>query len=114
LPHGANLGCQQGSVDPLKPAGGVAVYYPRHPHLVDVTHPDAGHTVRPDDLRCRLYGPRERLAELGVVAVARSLDGEVFGLTVRSRNVGSVIGAGLKSLAGGKLKGMTKNLQGSR
>ena len=40
--------------------------------------------------------------------------GEVFGLTVRSRNVGSVLGAGLKSLAGGELKGMTKNLVGSR
>jgi uncharacterized protein YbjQ (UPF0145 family) len=40
--------------------------------------------------------------------------GEVFGLTVRSRNVGSQIGASLKSLAGGELKGMTKNLVGSR
>src|SRR6478752_7449230 len=36
--------------------------------------------------------------------------GEVFGLTVRSRNVGSQIGAGLKSLVGGELKGMTKAL----
>ena len=27
--------------------------------------------------------------------------GEVFGLTVRSRNLGSLIGAGLKSLVGG-------------
>ena len=36
--------------------------------------------------------------------------GEVFGLTVRSRNVGSQIGAGLKSLVGGELKGMTKML----
>jgi uncharacterized protein YbjQ (UPF0145 family) len=40
--------------------------------------------------------------------------GEVFGLTVRSRNIGSQIGAGLKSLAGGELKGMTKNLVASR
>ena len=40
--------------------------------------------------------------------------GEVFGLTVRSRNVGSQIGAALKSLAGGELKGMTKNLASSR
>jgi uncharacterized protein YbjQ (UPF0145 family) len=40
--------------------------------------------------------------------------GEVFGLTVRSRNVGSQIGATLKSLAGGELKGMTKNLVQSR
>jgi uncharacterized protein YbjQ (UPF0145 family) len=36
--------------------------------------------------------------------------GEVFGLTVRSRNIGSTIGAGLKSLRGGELKGMTKML----
>jgi uncharacterized protein YbjQ (UPF0145 family) len=40
--------------------------------------------------------------------------GEVFGLMVRSRNVGSQIGAGLKSLAGGELMGMTKNLVDSR
>ncbi len=40
--------------------------------------------------------------------------GEVFGLTVRSRNIGSQIGAGLKALAGGELKGMTKNLVASR
>ena len=40
--------------------------------------------------------------------------GEVFGLTVRSRNIGSQIGAGLKALAGGELKGMTKNLVNSR
>jgi uncharacterized protein YbjQ (UPF0145 family) len=40
--------------------------------------------------------------------------GEVFGLTVRSRNVGSQVGAALKSLAGGELKGMTKNLITSR
>ncbi len=31
--------------------------------------------------------------------------GEVLGLTVRSRNIGSTIGAGLKSLGGGELKG---------
>ena len=43
-----------------------------------------------------------------------SVLGEVFGLTVRSRNVGSQIGASFKSLAGGELKGMTKNLQTSR
>ena len=40
--------------------------------------------------------------------------GEVFGLTVRSRNVGSQIGAGLKSLLGGELRGMTKALVDSR
>src|ERR1700689_5517864 len=40
--------------------------------------------------------------------------GEVFGLTVRSRNIGSQFGAGLKSLVGGELKGMTQNLMNSR
>ncbi|HLM86613.1 MAG TPA: YbjQ family protein [Solirubrobacteraceae bacterium] len=40
--------------------------------------------------------------------------GEVFGLTVRSRNFGSQIGAGLKSLVGGELKGMTKMLASGR
>jgi uncharacterized protein YbjQ (UPF0145 family) len=40
--------------------------------------------------------------------------GEVFGLTVRSRNVGSQIGASLKSLVGGELKGMTRMLADGR
>jgi len=39
---------------------------------------------------------------------------EVFGQTVRSRNVFSQFGAGLKSIAGGELKGMTKALVDSR
>jgi uncharacterized protein YbjQ (UPF0145 family) len=40
--------------------------------------------------------------------------GEVTGLTVRSRNVGTQLGAGFKSLVGGELKGLTKQLQESR
>jgi uncharacterized protein YbjQ (UPF0145 family) len=40
--------------------------------------------------------------------------GEVFGLTVRSRNLGSQIGAGFKSIIGGELKGMTKMLAEGR
>ena len=40
--------------------------------------------------------------------------GEVMGLTVRSRNIGSQFGAGLKSIFGGELKGMTKSLADSR
>ncbi|MCW2495360.1 YbjQ family protein, partial [Jatrophihabitans sp.] len=40
--------------------------------------------------------------------------GEVFGLTVRSRNAFSQMGAGLKSMFGGELQGMTKNLADSR
>jgi uncharacterized protein YbjQ (UPF0145 family) len=37
-----------------------------------------------------------------------------MGLTVRSRNVGSQMGASLKSMLGGELKGMTKALVASR
>jgi uncharacterized protein YbjQ (UPF0145 family) len=40
--------------------------------------------------------------------------GEVFGLTVRSRNIGSQLGASFKSLVGGELKGMTTALVDSR
>ena len=40
--------------------------------------------------------------------------GEVFGLTVRSRNAFSQFGAGLKAMFGGELAGMTKNLAESR
>ena len=40
--------------------------------------------------------------------------GEVMGLTVRSRNLGSQLGAGFKSMLGGELKGMTKALVDSR
>ena len=40
--------------------------------------------------------------------------GEVFGLTVRSRHIGSDIGASLKGLVGGEVKGYTKMLADSR
>jgi uncharacterized protein YbjQ (UPF0145 family) len=40
--------------------------------------------------------------------------GEVFGLTVRSRNAFSQMGSGFKSMFGGELQGMTKNLAESR
>ena len=40
--------------------------------------------------------------------------GEVFGLTVRSRNIGSQLGASFKSLVGGELKGMTTMLAQGR
>jgi uncharacterized protein YbjQ (UPF0145 family) len=40
--------------------------------------------------------------------------GEVFGLTVRARNLGSQLGASFKSMLGGELKGMTKALVDSR
>jgi len=40
--------------------------------------------------------------------------GEVSGLTVRSRNAFSQMGAGLKSMLGGEVRGMTKALVDSR
>ncbi|MDQ1720741.1 MAG: hypothetical protein QOI26_475 [Pseudonocardiales bacterium] len=40
--------------------------------------------------------------------------GEVFGVTVRSRNAFSQMGAGFKSLVGGELQGMTRNVLQSR
>jgi uncharacterized protein YbjQ (UPF0145 family) len=40
--------------------------------------------------------------------------GEVFGLTIRSRNAVSSFGAGLKTIVGGELKGMTKMLASGR
>jgi uncharacterized protein YbjQ (UPF0145 family) len=40
--------------------------------------------------------------------------GEVFGLTVRSRNASAQFGAGFKSMFGGELQGVTKNLAESR
>jgi uncharacterized protein YbjQ (UPF0145 family) len=40
--------------------------------------------------------------------------GEVFGLTVRSRNAASQMGSQLKSMFGGELKGMTQALSDSR
>ena len=40
--------------------------------------------------------------------------GECFGLTVRSRNIGSNIGAGFKAMAGGELKGITQLLHDCR
>jgi uncharacterized protein YbjQ (UPF0145 family) len=46
--------------------------------------------------------------------VIEEVYGEVFGLTVRSRNLGSQIGAGLKSMLGGELAGMTKMLAEGR
>ncbi len=42
------------------------------------------------------------------------LKGEVFGVTVRARNIGSDIGAGVKSIFGGELRGLTKALVASR
>lgn len=44
----------------------------------------------------------------------QKLAGEVFGVTVRSAHLGSQLGAAFKSLGGGELKGMTKNLEESR
>ena len=40
--------------------------------------------------------------------------GEVFGLTVRTRHVGSQVGAALKSLVGGEVRGMARMLADGR
>lgn len=40
--------------------------------------------------------------------------GEIVGLTVRTRNVGAQLGAAFKSLGGGELKGLTRQLQETR
>ena len=40
--------------------------------------------------------------------------GEVNGLTVRTRNVGAQLGAGLKSIVGGELRGLTRQLEEAR
>lgn len=40
--------------------------------------------------------------------------GEVFGLTIRSRNAASSFGASMKTIIGGELKGMTKMLAAGR
>ncbi|MCL2541817.1 MAG: heavy metal-binding domain-containing protein [Nocardioidaceae bacterium] len=40
--------------------------------------------------------------------------GETFGLTVRSRNIGSNIGASFKAIGGGELKGITQLLHDCR
>jgi uncharacterized protein YbjQ (UPF0145 family) len=44
----------------------------------------------------------------------RRVCGEVFGVTVRSRNAFSQMGAGFKSMVGGELQGMTKQVIESR
>ncbi|MDA8116625.1 MAG: YbjQ family protein [Actinomycetota bacterium] len=51
--------------------------------------------------------------EVSGFRITQSL-GPVFGLTVRSRNVGSQLGSQFKAIVGGELKGMTKNLTFSR
>ncbi|KZV80897.1 DUF74-domain-containing protein [Exidia glandulosa HHB12029] len=40
--------------------------------------------------------------------------GTIFGITVRSRNVFANIGAGLKSLVGGELKALSRNIETAR
>lgn len=40
--------------------------------------------------------------------------GHVFGITVRARNIGVALGAGLKALGGGEVTALTKNFEQSR
>ncbi len=70
------------------------------PRLADVPYAERSHADR-DDERPPGYRVDEVL-------------GEVFGLTVRSRNAFSQMGAGLKSIIGGELRGMTTALTDSR
>ncbi|MER7764828.1 YbjQ family protein [Streptomyces sp. NPDC097619] len=69
------------------------------------------------------HGGNTTAAQTGVLVVTTNdvpgyrvekVIGEVFGLTVRSRHLGSQLGAGLKSLMGGELKGLTKTLVETR
>jgi uncharacterized protein YbjQ (UPF0145 family) len=72
--------------------------------------------------RITYFSPRWRTLGSMIISTMNDLPGyridevmgDVFGLTVRSRNVGSQIGASLKSLVGGELKGMTKMLAEGR
>jgi uncharacterized protein YbjQ (UPF0145 family) len=83
------------------------------PSVLEVTHPPpaGGFSARPAN------GSGEMLIttanDLPGWEITETL-GEVFGVTVRSRNIGSQFGASLKSLVGGELKGMTKALTDSR
>jgi uncharacterized protein YbjQ (UPF0145 family) len=89
--------------------------------------PGAGHVGEPPaGVRSRLWlhGKRRGASSVSFMIISTMNDvpgyeiteviGEVFGLTVRSRNALSQIGASFKSLLGGELKGMTKNLETSR
>ena len=67
-------------------------------------------------LRCRCDDDEMLIATMNDLPGYRieEVYGEVTGLTVRSRNIGAQLGAGLKSLVGGELKGLTKQLMQSR
>ena len=65
---------------------------------------------RPPDVRDLIVTTMNDLPGYRVTEVY----GEVFGLTVRSRHLGSDIGASLKGLVGGEIKGYTKMLAQSR
>jgi uncharacterized protein YbjQ (UPF0145 family) len=82
---------------------------------------DCGHDLCPPSRNWKME-PQSLEAALMIITTMNELPGydieevvgEVFGLTVRSRNVGAQIGAGLKSLVGGELRGMTKMLAEGR
>jgi uncharacterized protein YbjQ (UPF0145 family) len=76
----------------------------------DVGLDDRYATPRSDTLRAMIVATTNDLPGYRVDEVL----GEVWGLTVRSRNAFSQMGAGLKSMFGGELKGMTKALYESR
>jgi uncharacterized protein YbjQ (UPF0145 family) len=72
--------------------------------------PDTNQTPTRRENRAMLISTMNDLPGYEVTEVL----GEVFGITVRSRNVGAQFGAGLKSIVGGELRGMTKMLNDSR
>ncbi len=79
--------------------------------VVKVDRAEVGHTLNLSDPgRAMLIATTNDVAGHEV----KEVFGEVFGLTVRSRHLGSQIGASLKSLFGGELAGMTKMLAEGR
>ncbi len=70
----------------------------------------AGARAHRGPVRSMLISTMNDLPGYAVVEV----HGEVFGLTVRSRHIGSTVGAIFKSVVGGELRGMTKMLVDGR
>lgn len=81
----------------------------------------AGRASESSRIRCRSRGSPPIVLCMIIVTTNEipghritAVHGEVFGLTVRSRHIGSNIGASFKALAGGELKGITTLLQETR
>ena len=119
-------------LEPLRREAGVeradrrrraAVEQPRPVFRLDDVHADDALEALVQQVdRCQSHGVNHRKEETVIVTTMNDIPGydveevfgEVFGLTVRSRNIGSQFGASLKSIMGGELKGMTTALVDSR